>query len=189
MSLMVLGVNHRSASASVRENLAFSGECRERGLRALESSFPGAECVLLSTCDGAEVYMAAAPQPPRVNDLVSFLAAFHRMPVESVAEHSVVHNEEAAIGHLFRVTAGLESLVPGEDQILGEVRDAYTAAAGVGVVGPILHTAFQMAMRAAERAREETGLGRGKLSADRHVGSSRVDLQACKLEYSIVSPK
>jgi glutamyl-tRNA reductase len=164
MSLKVLGVDHRSAPASVRENLAFSGECRDRGLRALKSSFPGAEIVLLSTCNRVEVYMAAAPKPPRLGELVSFLARFHRMPVESVAEHSFVHNEEAAIGHLFRVTGGLESLVPGEDQIVGQVRDAYTAAEGVGVIGPIFHTAFQRALRAAERAREETGLGRGKPS-------------------------
>jgi glutamyl-tRNA reductase len=172
MSLMVLGVDHRSAPACVRENLAFSGECRDRGLRALESSFPGAEFVLLSTCNRVEVYMAAASAPPRVDELVSFLARFHRMPVESVAEHSFVHNEEAAIGHLFRVTAGLESLVPGEDQILGQVRDAYMAAAGEGVIGPIFHTAFQSALRAAKRAREETGLGRGKLS----IASIAVDV-------------
>jgi glutamyl-tRNA reductase len=167
MNLIVLGVDHRSAPASVREKLAFSGECRDRGLRALKCSFPDAEFVLVSTCNRVEVYVAAASVPPVVDELVSFLARFHRMPVENVAEHSVVHNEEAAIGHLFRVTAGLESLVPGEDQILGEVRDAYTAAAGVGVIGPIFRTAFQRALRVAERAREETGLGRGTLSADR----------------------
>src|SRR5450432_922694 len=106
MSLMVLGVDHRSAPTSVRETLAFPGECRDRGLRALKSSFPDAEFVLLSTCNRVEVYVAAAPAPPDVDELVSFLARFHRMPAESVAEHLVVHNEEAAIGHLFRVTSG-----------------------------------------------------------------------------------
>jgi glutamyl-tRNA reductase len=172
MSLMVLGVDHRSAPTSVREKLAFSGECRDRGLGALKCSFPDAEFVLVSTCNRVEVYVAAASAPPVVDELVSFLARFHRMPAESVAGHLVVHNEEAAIGHLFRVTGGLESLVPGEDQILGQVRDAYKAATGRGVVGPILHAVFQRALSAAKRARDEAGLGRGKLS----IASIAVDV-------------
>src|SRR5580704_11936888 len=172
MSLIVLGVDHRSAPTSVRENLAFAGECHGRGLGALEASFPGTEFVLLSTCNRVEVYAAAEPAPPRVRELSSFLARFHGMPAESVTGHLVVHRDEAAIGHLFRVAAGVESLVPGEDQILGQVRDAYKAAAARGVIGPTLHAAFQKALRAARRARDETGLGRGKLS----VASLAVDL-------------
>jgi glutamyl-tRNA reductase len=164
MSLMVLGVDHRSAPTSVRESLAFPGECHGRGLGALKASFPDTEFVLLSTCNRVEVYAAAESAPPQVDELSSFLARFHGMPAESVAGHAVLHREEAAIGHLFRVAAGLESLVPGEDQILGQVRDAYKAATGRGVIGPILHTVFQRALRAAKRARDETGLGRGKLS-------------------------
>src|SRR5260370_21159449 len=164
MNLMVLGVDHRSAPTSVRENLAFPGECHGRGLGALKANFPETEFVLLSTCNRVEVYAAAESAPPEVDELSSFLARFHGMPAESVAGHLVVHREEAAIGHLFRVAGGLESLVPGEDQILGQVRDAYKAATGRGVIGPILDTAFQRALRAAKRARDETGLGRGKLS-------------------------
>ena len=90
----------------------------------------------------------------------------------ALAGHLVVRRDEAAIGHLFRVAAGLESLVPGEDQILGQVRDAYKAATGRGVTGPILHAAFQRALRAAKRARDETEMGRGKLS----VASIAVDV-------------
>jgi glutamyl-tRNA reductase len=172
MSLMVLGVDHRSAPTSVRENLAFPGECHGRGLGALQASFPDTEFVLLSTCNRVEVYAAGEPAPPRVRELSSFLARFHGMAAESLGGHLVVHRGEAAIGHLFRVAAGLESLVPGEDQILGQVRDAYKAATGRGMIGPILHAAFQKALRAAKRARDETGLGRGKLS----VASLAVDV-------------
>ena len=172
MSLMVLGVDHRSTRTSVRESLAFPGACHGRGLAALKASFPDTEFVLLSTCNRVEIYAAAASAPPEVNDLSSFLAGFHGMPAEELAGHLVVHREEAAIGHLFRVAAGLESLVPGEDQILGQVREAYKAATGRGVIGPILHAAFQRALRAARRARTETGLGRGTLS----VASIAVDL-------------
>jgi glutamyl-tRNA reductase len=169
---MVLGVDHRSAPTSVRENLAFTGECHGRGLGALKASFPDTEFVLLSTCNRVEVYAASESAPPEADELTSFLARFHGLPAESVAGHSVVNREEAAIGHLFRVATGLESLVPGEDQILGQVRDAYKAATGRGVIGPILHNVFQRALRAAKLARDETGLGRGKLS----VASIAVDV-------------
>ena len=172
MSLMVLGVDHRSAPAPIRESLAFAGECHGRGLGALRASFPDTEFVLLSTCNRVEVYAAAESATPGFDELSSALARFHGVPAESVARHLVVHRDEAAIGHLFRVAAGLESLVPGEGQILGQVRDAYKAAAGRGTIGPILHTAFQRALRAAKRARDETGLGRGKTS----VASIAVDV-------------
>ena len=172
MSLMVLGVDHRSAPTSVRESLAFPGECHGRGLGALETSFPDTEFVLLSTCNRVEIYAAAESVPVEVDELSSFLARFHGLPAEAVAGHLVVHRDEAAIGHLFRVATGLESLVPGEDQILGQVRDAYKAATGREIVGPILHTVFQKALRAAKRARDKTGLGRGKLS----VASIAVDV-------------
>src|SRR5262249_38327078 len=124
------------------------------------------------TCNRVEIYAATDSAPPAVDALASCLARFHGMPAERLAGHLVVHRDEQAIGHLFRVAAGLESLVPGEDQILGQVRDAYQAAAGRGVLGPILHAAFQRALRAAKRARDEAGLGRGKLS----VASLAVDL-------------
>ncbi len=176
MSLMVLGVDQRTAPTSVRENLAFPGECRERALRALKSSFPDVEFVLLSTGNRVEVYVARAPAPPKSDELVSFVARFHRMPAETVAEHFVVRHEEAAIGHLFGVTVGLESLVQDEHQIRGQVRDAYKAATGFGVVGPILNMTFHGALRAAKRARDETGLGRGKLS----VASIAVDLERAR---------
>jgi glutamyl-tRNA reductase len=172
MRLMVLGVDHLSATTSVRESLAFPGECHGRGLDALKASFPDNEFVLLSTCNRVEVYAASESGLLDVDELSSFLARFHGLPEESAAGHLVLQRDEAAIGHLFRVAAGLESLVPGEDQILGQVRDAYKSATGRGVTGPILHLVFQRALRAAKRARDETGLGRGKLS----VASIAVDV-------------
>src|SRR5690242_6526194 len=101
MSLMVLGVDHRSAPTSVREHLAFPGECHGRGLGVFKASFPDTEFVLLSTCNRVEVYAAAEPAPPRVRELSSFLAQFHGMAPERVSGHLVVRRGEAAIGHLF----------------------------------------------------------------------------------------
>src|SRR5205823_4931901 len=107
-----------------------------------------------------------------VEELAAFLADFHSVPAQTLATHLVAHHDEAAVGHLFRVASSLESLVLGEGQILGQVRDAYKAADARKAVGPILHAVFQHAIRVGKNVREETGMDRGKLS----VASVAVDL-------------
>ena len=94
------------------------------------------------------------------------------MPSESFAAHLVAHHDEAVVAHLFRVASSLESLVLGEGQILGQVRDAYQAAVARGAVGPIFHDLFQNAIRVGKKVRSETGLDQGKLS----VASVAVDV-------------
>ena len=162
--MLALGIDHRSAPTSVREALAFEGERRKRGIDALKAYAPDVEFVLLSTCNRVELYAAAEATPPDGNALAAFLARFHDIPVEMLDGHLVARRDEAAVAHLFRVAAGLESLVPGEGQILGQVRDAYKLASERKAVGPILHHVFQRALRVGKRVREETGLGRGKCS-------------------------
>jgi glutamyl-tRNA reductase len=170
--MLALGVDHRSAPTSVREALAFGGERLRRGLDALKADAPGAEFVLLSTCNRVELYAAAEADPPDVEALMGSLARFHDVPVEKLNGHLVARHDEAAVDHLFRVAAGLESLVPGEGQILGQVRDAYKLASDGKAVGPILHHVFQRALRVGKRVRDETGLDRGKCS----VASVAVDV-------------
>ena len=162
--MLALGVDHRSAPTSVREALAFEGERRQRGLDALKADGPGVEFVLLSTCNRVEIYAAAEADPPEVDALVETLARFHGVPIEMLNGHLVARRDEAAVAHLFRVAAGLESLVLGEGQILGQVRDAYKHASDREAVGPILHHVFQRALRVGKRVRQETGLDRGKCS-------------------------
>jgi glutamyl-tRNA reductase len=163
--MLALGVDHRSAPTAVREALAFEGERLRHGLDALKAEAPGAEFVLLSTCNRVELYAAAEADPPDGGALAAFLARFHDVPVEMLERYLVARRDGAAVDHLFRVAAGLESLVPGEGQVLGQVRDAYTLASDRKAVGPILHHVFQRALRAGKRVRAETGLGRGKCSA------------------------
>jgi glutamyl-tRNA reductase len=170
--MLALGVDHRSAPTAVREALAFGGERRRRGIDALKENAPDGEFVLLSTCNWVELYSAAEAAPPDGNALATFLARFHDVPVEMLDGHLVARRDEAAVAHLFRVAAGLESLVPGEGQILGQVRDAYKLASNRKAVGPILHQVFQRALRVGKRVREETGLDRGKCS----VASVAVDV-------------
>lgn len=173
MSLLALGVDHRSAPASIREALAFDGTKLDTGLDLVTQTFPGNECVILSTCNRVEIYVAANPdQVADTGALTDTLARFHGIKAETFAAHLVTYHDEGVIGHLFRVAASLESLILGEGQILGQVRDAYNAAVTRKTAGPIFHTVFQTALRVGKLVRERTGMDQGKLS----VASVAVDL-------------
>ena len=173
MKLLALGVDHRSAPASVREALAFDGAKLDAGLEALKQAFPGNEFVVLSTCNRVEVYAAGGPDViPETEALSEFLVEFHALPAEAFAGHLVSYHDEGVVGHLFRVAASLESLVLGEGQILGQVRRAYRTAGARHAVGPIFHRVFREALRIGKQVREETGMDQGKLS----VASVAVDV-------------
>ena len=173
MKLLALGVDHRRAPTSVREALAFEGDRLGEGLDALAKAFPGGEFVVLSTCNRVEVYAAGAGEEvPTTGALIDFLAHFHGLAADDFAAHLVDHHDSEALAHLFKVAASLESLVLGEGQILGQVRDAYKAAVARKAVGPILHAAFDHALRVGKLVRERTGMDKGKLS----VASVAVDV-------------
>jgi glutamyl-tRNA reductase len=139
----------------------------------LAQAFPDNEFVILSTCNRVEIYAAgSSEQVPDTDALVDVLVKFHGIKADVFAGHLVSYHDEGVIGHLFRVAASLESLVLGEGQILGQVRDAYQAATVRRTVGPALHTVFQTALRVGKLVRERTGMDKGKLS----VASVAVDL-------------
>jgi len=171
--VLALGVDHRKAPAPIREALAFEGPRRDEGLDALASAFPGGEFVVLSTCNRVEVYAAGTDASiPSTGGLIDWLAHFHGRAADGFAAHLVDHHDGQAVAHLFKVAASLESLVLGEGQILGQVRDAYKAAVARKAVGPILHAVFPHALRVGKLVRERTGMGKGKLS----VASVAVDV-------------
>ena len=173
MRLLALGVDHRSAPASVREALAFDRTKYAVGLDLLAQTFPDNEFVILSTCNRVELYVAGSPeQVPETNTLTDVLAQFHGVKSDMFSAHLVSYHDEGVVGHLFRVAASLESLILGEGQILGQVREAYRAAIERKTVGPIFHTVFQTALRVGKLVRERTGMDQGKLS----VASVAVDL-------------
>ena len=174
MRFLALGVDHRSAPTSVREALAFDGDKLEHGLRRLASEFPGLEAVVISTCNRVELHLAADDLDgvPHRDEAARFLSRFHQFPLECFAAHLRDYADEQAVRHLFRVAASLESLVLGEGQILGQVKEAYQAAITARTVGPILHSVFQNALRVGKKVREVTGLDQGKVS----VASVAVDL-------------
>lgn len=173
MRLLALGVDHRSAPATVREALAFGDGRLGAGLDALRASFPGNEFVVLSTCNRVEVYAAGpADATPDVDALSDFISEFHGLHHDAFASHLVGYHDEAVVGHLFRVASSLESLVLGEGQILGQVREAYRSAVDRKAAGPVFHAVFQNALRVGKLVREKTGMDQGKLS----VASVAVDL-------------
>jgi len=174
VKLLALGVDHHSAPAPVREALAFNDSKGPDGLDALKAAFPGSEFVVLSTCNRVEIYAASgdAHTLPGSDALARFLADFHDLPSETLSTHLWSYRDEAAMSHLFRVAASLESLVLGEGQILGQVKDAFRLAKQRNAVGQILHKVFDHAIRVGKKVREETGMDQGKLS----VASVAVDV-------------
>ncbi|MDX2038224.1 MAG: glutamyl-tRNA reductase [Isosphaeraceae bacterium] len=173
MKLSVVGLDHRRAPAGVRESIAFDGPKLAEGLGHFARKFEGSEFVILSTCNRVEIFAAGEAETiPSTGAIINTLAHFHEISAESFEEHLFDEHDEAAVGRLFRVASSLESLVLGEGQILGQVRDAYQVAVREKTVGPILHAVFQSALRVGKRVREETGLDEGKLS----IASVAVDL-------------
>lgn len=170
--LLLLGLNHTTAPLEVRERLAFNATQREGALKRFKERFPDCELVLLSTCNRVEFYTARAVHGhPRSEELVEFLAEFHGIPMAEFMPHLYQKADREMVEHLFQVTASLDSMVLGETQILGQVREAYEASGGAAAAGPLLNPLFQRAIAVGKQVMHETGLSEGRLS----VASVAVD--------------
>ena len=165
MFLLALGCSYRNTPVAVRERLAFDALKLPLALDELGQRY-GCETVILSTCNRVELYLgrAEAATGPDADLLAEFLAEVHHLPASDVRPHLYAHYGAAAVHHLFRVTASLDSMIVGEGQIAGQVKRAYEFAQLRGAVGPLLHSVFQWAHRAAKRVRTETGIARGNVS-------------------------
>ena len=172
MRVLLLGCNHRTATVAVRERLAFGPQERSSALEAFKQSWPGAEAVLLSTCNRSELYVARPlHKTPRVGDLIEFLGKFSRTPAHEFVSSLYHYEDSDALRHLFRVVSSLDSLVVGESQIIKQAKDALDAATQVGTAGKTFQSIFQMALNCAKQVHTQTGIGAGKVS----VGSVAVD--------------
>jgi glutamyl-tRNA reductase len=148
----------------LRERLDFQARGLEAALRALMARHSIAEAVVLSTCNRAELY-AACDDPARAReDLVTFIAEFHKVDPTAIQPHVYEVADLEVTRHAFRVAAGLDSLVVGEPQILGQVKEAYTAASETRAAGPLLNRLFHSSFGVGKRVRTETGLGSGAVS-------------------------
>ena len=163
MRLFAVGLSHRTAPIELREQVDFARAGLSAALDALAARNVARELAVLSTCNRSEVYVAADAETS-VEEIFSFFADYHGVDVDAVAPHLYVHHGADVARHLFRVAAGLDSLVVGEPQILGQVKSAYTVAADAGFTGTILNRLFHLAFAAGKRVRSETGLGEGAVS-------------------------
>ncbi len=164
--IVVAGINHRTAPLSVRESVAISRERLCAALVRLRAE-PGVdECAILSTCNRVELYLEwNDAQPPAA---LPFLSAFHGISPESLLPHLYEHRGALAVRHALGVAASLDSMVLGEAQILGQMKQAFEAAEDAGTLGPVLRALRARALGAAKRVRHETTIGRNAVSVS-HV--------------------
>ena len=162
MRLFAVGISHRTAPVELREILDFSRRGLDAALAALGARNLTREAVVLSTCNRAEIYAAAPPEA--VESCGRFIADYNGVPWDAVAPHLVTYRGAQAADHLFRVAAGLDSLVVGEPQILGQVKSAYATAAGLKTTGALTNRLFTSAFSVGKRVRSETRLGEGAVS-------------------------
>ena len=148
----------------LRERLDFSSRDLGAAVEAVAARPSMAESVVLSTCNRSEIYVASEDPARARDELVTFLSDYHHVPTQAFQPHLFALENSAAVAHLFRVAAGLDSLVVGEPQILGQVKDAFQSATNKRCVGPVLRHVFQWSFGVGKRVRTETALGEGAVS-------------------------
>ncbi|MEV1287112.1 glutamyl-tRNA reductase [Micromonospora sp. NPDC049679] len=178
MNLLVVGASYRTAPVAMLEQLAVApGELTATLGRLLAQPYVR-EAVVVSTCNRVEVYAAVTGFHGGLGDVCAVLAAQAGAAPAELANHLYVHYEGAAVEHAFRVAAGLDSMVVGEAQILGQLRDAYHAATEADSAGRLLHELMQQALRVGKRAHAETGIDR----AGQSVVTAALDVAATQFD-------
>ena len=160
MSVVVIGLNHRTAPLELLERMTVADGQLAKALDDLLTREHLSEAMVLSTCNRTEVYAVAERFHGAYSDIRSFLAEHSFLPPEGFSDHLYVHYDSAAAAHLFSVTAGLDSAVLGESEIQGQVKVAWERARDAGAAGPALNLLLRHALEAGKRARSETGIAR-----------------------------
>jgi glutamyl-tRNA reductase len=170
--LLLLGLNHTTAPLEVRERLAFNAAQRAAAVSAFGQRFPGSEAVLVSTCNRVELYVGRPEQGgPAVEEVIAFLAGVQGVPITAFEPHLYRKVDREAVDHLFQVASSLDSMVLGETQILGQVREAYDASRAASLAGQVLNPLFQRAVAVGKEVMHDTTINEGRLS----VASVAVD--------------
>lgn len=162
MTLLALGINHKTAPVSLREKVAFSPEIVHDALTSITLSNTASEAVIVSTCNRTEIYCEVAHN--NADGVIQWLQDYHQIPFEELSPCVYHHFGVDAIRHLMRVAGGLDSLVLGEPQILGQVKQAFVKAREVNAVSQTLDKLFQKTFTAAKRIRTETEIGANAVS-------------------------
>ncbi len=172
MTVIAIGINHKTASVALREQVAFSAETIAEAFASLRRELGIDESVILSTCNRTELYIGTADTPsyetltssPDKAKIMKWLADFHQVDSEELASNSYVLDNSSAIEHVMRVASGLDSLILGEPQILGQVKQAFNSAKNSGVVGSQFERLFQQTFSVAKKVRTETEIGANAVS-------------------------
>jgi glutamyl-tRNA reductase len=165
--LFVLGINHDSASVEVRERVAFSPESIEDALQHLVEQTSAVESAIMSTCNRTELYAvldASIPTDVAVTELLNWLASHHKLDISILQQCYYCHTHEAAVKHMMCVASGLNSLVLGEPQILGQMKSSYAVAQSAKTLSSELHSVFQKVFGVAKRVRTNTAIGENPVS-------------------------
>jgi glutamyl-tRNA reductase len=172
VNLRAIGLNFRTAAVELREKLAFTPETQAATAAELAARF-GCEAVILSTCNRVELYISRHPgeHPFDAGLAAEVLGEVHHLPPDRIRAHLYDHADDFAVEHLCRVAASLDSLIVGEGQIAGQVKQAFEQARQLGTTGPLLNALFPHVLRTAKRVRTETGIAQGHVS----VSSVAVD--------------
>ena len=160
MSLVALGINHKTASIALREKIAFSPDQMVDALQQLKLLNKGCEAVILSTCNRTELYCHNTSS----GELIDWLVGFHSISKSELQQSLYSHQNETAVQHLMRVACGLDSLVLGEPQILGQIKQAYSTAKSAGSIALMMDKLFQRTFSVAKKVRTETNIGANAVS-------------------------
>ncbi|GAB6061608.1 glutamyl-tRNA reductase [Deferrisoma palaeochoriense] len=164
MDILVVGLSHKTAPVEIREKVAFAADCLHDALERVRVGGVVPEAVIVSTCNRVEVYAAARDRQEGVEQVVRFFADYHDIPLEELRPHLYVYEGPEAVRHVFRVASSLDSMVVGEPQILGQVKDAYEAAAAGKATGLVLNKFMHKAFSTAKRVRTETAIAQAAVS-------------------------
>jgi glutamyl-tRNA reductase len=165
MKILVVGLNHKSAPIEIRERLAYDAAGAVKALRHLKNSFHGSEFVLLSTCNRVELYCASRRVGGvSVEDLAGFLSEYHNIELAEFQEYLYTYRDEESIRHLLMVASSLDSMVVGEAQIVGQVKEGYKLACTAKTTGKILNRLFHCAFSTSKKVHTTTSIAHGRVS-------------------------
>ncbi|OGX60490.1 MAG: glutamyl-tRNA reductase, partial [Paenibacillus sp. RIFOXYA1_FULL_44_5] len=164
MHIIAVGMNYRTAPVEIREKYTFSEENLAAALNQLKQTKSILECVIVGTCNRTEMYVVVDRLYKHAHFVQSFMEVWFGVSREVFAPFLYIHEDEEAIRHLFKVTSGLDSMIVGETQILGQIRNAFMLAQKQKTTGTMFNTLFKQAITMAKRAHSETEIGEHAVS-------------------------
>jgi len=163
MNLITLGVNHETAPVDIRETVSFTSERAQLAITELKSLSLIAECIILSTCNRTEIYCILKEDKTH-QDVQDWLHTFFELELKALTPYLYVHHDLDAVKHIMRVSSGLNSLVLGEPQIFGQIKDAYNAARKANSINRTLENLFQHIFKTVKQVRTDTAIGSSPVS-------------------------